>query len=134
MMLSIHAVPSERQQREEHRQRAGADAGDEIKLQKVARAPDPLELGAEHPQREHVEQDVKDPAVQEHVRGGLPDARTMLRTGPGGAGSTHAGCNPNSTFGIGKNAHCATNIATFAPISALSVVESGPGPKEKDEP
>ena len=27
----------------------------------------------------------------------------------------------------------ARNIATFAPISAFSAVESGPGPKENDE-
>jgi hypothetical protein len=27
-----------------------------------------------------------------------------------------------------------TNIATFAPMSALSDVERGPGPNEKEEP
>ena len=50
-----------------------ADAGDEVELQEVPRAPDPLELGAEHPERQHVEQDVEQAAVQEHVGGELPD-------------------------------------------------------------
>ena len=36
-------------------------------------APHPLQLHAEHPQRQHVEQDVKNPSVQEHVGDGLPD-------------------------------------------------------------
>ena len=43
------------------RERAGADAGDEVELQEIARAPEPLELAAEHPQREHVEEDVEQP-------------------------------------------------------------------------
>src|SRR5579872_1216058 len=67
----------ERQEREEHRQHGGADAGDEVELQKKARAPHLFELRAEHPQREHVEQDVKDPAVQEHVRDGLPQPQLV---------------------------------------------------------
>jgi hypothetical protein len=37
-----------------------------------ARAPDALEVGAEHPHREHVEQDVEDVAVQEAVGHQLP--------------------------------------------------------------
>ena len=62
----------ERQQREQHREHAAPIAGDEVELQEVARAPDALELGAEHPQRQHVEQDVEHAAVQEHVGGELP--------------------------------------------------------------
>ena len=62
----------ERQQRKQHRQDAGADPGDEIELEKVARSPDSLELGPEHPQGQHVEEDVEDAAVQKHVRGELP--------------------------------------------------------------
>ena len=64
---------TERQQREEHGQRAGADAGDEIELQEVASAPDAFQLRAEHPQRQHVEQNVEQPAVEKHVRPELPD-------------------------------------------------------------
>ncbi len=67
----------ERQQREQHGERAGADACEEIELEKIARAPDPFQLGAEHPQRQHVEQDVKDSRVQEHVGDELPRPELM---------------------------------------------------------
>ena len=63
----------ERQQGKQHREDARADPGHEVELQEVPRAPDPLELGAEHPQRQHVEEDMKQPAVQEHVGAELPD-------------------------------------------------------------
>jgi len=63
----------ERQQREDHREQTGAHPGHEIKLEKVPGAPDSLELGPEHPQREHIEYDVEDATVQEHVGRKLPD-------------------------------------------------------------
>ena len=63
----------ERQQRKHDRQHACTDAGDEIELQEILRPPDAFELGTEHPQRQHVEHNVKDPAVQEHVGDELPD-------------------------------------------------------------
>ena len=42
-----------------------ADAGHEVEVQKNRRAPQPLELDPEHPDRQHVEQD-----VQQAARGG----------------------------------------------------------------
>ena len=62
-----------RQQRQQHRYHRGADASDEVELQEELRAPHPLELHAEHPEDEHVEQDVRRRArVQEHVGHRLP--------------------------------------------------------------
>ena len=52
---------------------------DEVELHEVPAAPHPFQLDAEHPQREHVEQDVEDPAVQEHVRDGLPERELLER-------------------------------------------------------
>ena len=47
-----------------------------VELHEEAAAPHPLELHAEHPEREHVEQDVEDSRVQEHVRNELPHVQT----------------------------------------------------------
>ena len=52
-----------------------AHATEEIELQEAPRAPQPLELGAEHPQGEHVEQDVRDAAVKERIGDQLPDIK-----------------------------------------------------------
>src|ERR1044072_3809308 len=46
--------------------------------------------------------------------------------------TTSAGGSPSTAVTIGKR-DCATNTTTFAPISACSVVEIGPGPNEKEE-
>ena len=103
---------------------AGADAGHEIELQEIPRPPDPLELRAEHPQRQHVEQDVEDPAVQEHVGGELPHPELVQHE------------RRHQAPGIGPPP-CANdvtrNITTLAPINAFSAVEIGPGPKENEE-
>ena len=74
----------ERQQRKQHGQDAGADAGDEIELQEVARAPDAFELGPEHPQRQHVEQDVEDAR-----RAGTCRWRAATRTTAASTGRRH---------------------------------------------
>src|SRR6266852_2911067 len=55
-----------------HITEAGADSTHKIVLEKTARAPVLLESGSEHPQREHVEQDMLDAAVQEHIGCKLP--------------------------------------------------------------
>ena len=97
--------------------------GDEVELQEVARPPDPLQLSPEHPQRQHVEHDVEDPAVQKHVGGELPDPELVQH---------ERGTNPRY-----RTTPCANdvirNITTFAAISAFSAVEIGPGPKENEE-
>src|SRR5262252_6416008 len=49
-----------------------------------------------------------------------------------GAGMIQAGCSPSTVVMTG-NAICATNVTTLIPISALSAVEIGPGPKENDD-
>ncbi len=118
------AERSDGQQRQQNRQTPGADAGDEIELEKESRPPYPLEFGAEHPQRQHVEQDVKQPCVDEHVRDDLIDAQVVhhpLRA-PGRAESAAPVENV-----------VARNITTFAPMMALSAVDSGPGPNENDD-
>ncbi len=65
----------ERQERAQHRRQCRADAGDEIELHEEPAAPHPFQLHAEHPQREHVEKDVEDPAMQKHVGDGLPEGK-----------------------------------------------------------
>ncbi len=65
---------AERQQGEEDGEHPRADAAHEVELQKVACPPHPFELGAEHPERQHVEEQMDGAAVQEHVRRRLPDA------------------------------------------------------------
>ncbi len=58
---------------------ARADAADEVVLQKRRRAPSPLEVDAEHPEREHVEQDVRERRrrVHEEIRPDLPDVAVL---------------------------------------------------------
>jgi ribonuclease Z len=51
----------------------GADHADEVILQEVRRPEQPLDLAAEHVQREHVEQQVRQAAVHESVGEQLPD-------------------------------------------------------------
>jgi hypothetical protein len=61
----------------DHHAQSGADAADEIELQKAAGAPAVLQILAEHPQHQHVEEDVAEPerVVQEHVGEQLPDGK-----------------------------------------------------------
>ncbi len=117
---------AERQQREENGEHARADAAHEVELQEVARAPHALELGAEHPERQHVEEQVEEAAVQEHVRRRLPDAQ--LRD------DICVGMSPSQVSARGRpgSIDCAMNTTTFAAISAFIAVEIGPGPKEND--
>ena len=51
----------------------GADPGEEVVLEEPLRPPEILQLGSEHPESEHVEEDVHEAAVQEHVGDELPD-------------------------------------------------------------
>ena len=87
----------------------------------------PLELGPEHPQRQHVEHDVEKPAVQEHVGDELPHPQLLQdaerhQTQSVGSRRAHRG----------RNAW-PRNITTLAPMSAFIAVEIGPGPKENDD-
>src|SRR4029079_5396570 len=59
------------------RQNGCANARDEIELQKKPGAPDAFELGPEHPECQHVEQDVEDAGVQEHVSAQPPDLQLL---------------------------------------------------------
>ena len=56
---------------------AGADAADEKEIEEAALAPAEFEIAAEHPQHEHVDEDVEERAriVKKDVGEGLPDAR-----------------------------------------------------------
>jgi len=56
---------------------AGADSADEKEIEKAALTPTEFEVAAEHPQHEHVDEDVEERArvVKKDVREGLPDAR-----------------------------------------------------------
>ena len=48
-----------------------------VVAQEEPRAPHPLELDAEHPDAQHVEQDVRGAGVQEHVRDQLPEPAAL---------------------------------------------------------
>src|SRR5579872_4642489 len=56
---------------------AGTDSADEKEIEKASLAPAEFEVAAEHPQHEHVDEDVKERArvVKKNVGEGLPDAR-----------------------------------------------------------
>jgi hypothetical protein len=56
---------------------AGADSADEKEIQEAALAPAEFEIAAEHPQHEHVDEDVEERArvVKKNIGEGLPDAR-----------------------------------------------------------
>ena len=109
---------------------AAAMPVDEVIPQKCFRAPHALELRAEHPQREHVEQDVADGTrvVQEHVGDRLPHAKRS---------KTAAGTNPRNSCmpclsPAGIN-HMQQEYRDVCAMSALIAGESGPGPNENDE-
>ena len=56
---------------------AGADSADEKEIEEAALAPAEFEVAAEHPQHEHVDENVEERArvVEKNVGEGLPDAR-----------------------------------------------------------
>src|SRR5262249_4249748 len=62
---------------------ARANAADKIVVHKPPRAPVALQVGAKHPQRKHVEQNMPEPpgVVQEHVCDGLPDVAVQKLLG-----------------------------------------------------
>ena len=62
------AVPATQHGVDQHVANAGADAAQEVIFQELARAPLRFERAAEHPEREHVHQQVPDAAVQEQIR------------------------------------------------------------------
>ena len=67
--------------------------------------------------------DVENPAVQEHVGGELPNPQNR---------TTANGTSPSIGVSAGT-ASVAMNITTFAAMSAFNAVDTGPGPKENDE-
>src|SRR4029077_3831713 len=54
-----------------------AHAAQEEIIEKAALAPHQLEVASEHPEHEHIQENMQQAAVQEHVRKGLPDAEAM---------------------------------------------------------
>ena len=68
---------------EERIENAAADHGDKIIVEKKLAAPAPLQIAAEHPQGEHVEQKMEQPAVEKLV--GKQAARGKTRAGPAAA-------------------------------------------------
>ena len=67
---------------DEDRRNGGGHTDDAVVSKEGARSPQPLELGSEHPKREHVEQDVANSPVKEHVRHDLPDPSLEARRQP----------------------------------------------------
>src|SRR3954462_10208665 len=55
------------------------DSTPEIEIDKASRSPQVLDARAEHPQRQHVERDVPQTRVHEHVRRNCPPLRRELR-------------------------------------------------------
>ena len=53
------------------------DRAKEIEPQKAPGSPDPFQLGAEHPKRQHVPDDVAEAAVQKCVGDQLPDGEVL---------------------------------------------------------
>ena len=62
-----------RQDAEQYLREAGAEAAREIELREVLRSPHALQLDADEVQREHVEENVREAGVHEHVGDELPD-------------------------------------------------------------
>src|ERR1700688_438469 len=54
-----------------------AHAAQEEIIEKAALAPHQLEIASEHPQHEHIQENMQQAAMQEHIRKGLPDAEAM---------------------------------------------------------
>lgn len=52
-----------------------ADSAHKEVVQKASFTPNQLEFAAEHPEKQHVDQEMKQPSVQKDVGEGLPDAR-----------------------------------------------------------
>src|SRR5260370_839476 len=52
-----------------------ADSTIEVKAKELAGAPDAFQVGAEHPERQHVPDNVSEPAVQEQVGRQLPKVK-----------------------------------------------------------
>ncbi len=65
----------ERQQERDYARRRCRS--DEIELEKFPRSPLPFQIGAEHPESEHVEEDVEEAAMQEHVSQRLPESEPV---------------------------------------------------------
>lgn len=53
----------------------GADSAEEKVVQEAVPAPDQLQVAPEHPEKQHVEEQVEKAAVKENVSDGLPDAQ-----------------------------------------------------------
>src|ERR1700687_5262297 len=56
---------------------ARAHAAQEEIIEKAALAPHQLEVATEHPQHQHIQENMQQATVQKHVREGLPDAEAM---------------------------------------------------------
>ncbi len=79
----------------QHDADARADSAEEVILEETSRSPGLLDGRAEHPERQHVEQDVEKPVwiVQEQVRNSCHTAPRITY-----AGSVEAGKRPGSTI------------------------------------
>src|SRR5208337_4097113 len=53
----------------------GADSAEEKVIQEAVPAPDQFQFAPEHPQKQHIEEQVEKAAVEEYVGNGLPDAQ-----------------------------------------------------------
>ena len=72
-----------------HMQGHRPETADEIEKQEPFRAQGALQHGAEHEQRIHVEENMPDSPVHEHVRKGLPSMEKRRRGIEHGEGSHH---------------------------------------------
>ena len=52
---------------------AGADRAKEVEADKAPSSPDTFKFGAEHPKRQHIEDDMQEAAVQKSIGGELPN-------------------------------------------------------------
>ena len=62
---------------EDHYANARAHGAEEIKLHEAASSPNSFDVGAEHPERQHVPDDVTESAVQKSVGDQLPDGEIL---------------------------------------------------------
>jgi hypothetical protein len=61
----------------QHVDEAGADAGHQKIIPEAARSPGALEIHAEHPEEEHVEQQMEQAAVEKNVGKRLPEPQAV---------------------------------------------------------
>jgi hypothetical protein len=67
-------APSHRNDLNQNFNQARADSAEKKEIQKTLFSPDQLQLASEHPEKKHVDQQVKQAAVQKNVSERLPQA------------------------------------------------------------